>query len=272
MTVTETAPARSQSGRAAPIFSLRDLCKRRGTPGVSSVFELCVPELEIPVGQFIAIVGESGCGKSTLLDILALVSRPTECAAFRFAGTDDDGTGSQDVVALWANEDESALSRLRASSLGYVLQTGGLLPFLTVEQNILLPFRILGLPPDVEHARALADRIGIGKELGKKPHQLSGGQRQRAAILRAVVHGPRLILADEPTAAVDRTRAESIVADLDALVRGTGTTVVMVTHDVPLVHPFADALFGFVLENESPALVRSTCRRLPPRTNAERTA
>ncbi|HEY0836057.1 MAG TPA: ABC transporter ATP-binding protein [Azospirillum sp.] len=263
MTTIEAASERLQTASHASILSLRSLRKQRGKPGGSTVFELIVPELEVRAGQFVAIVGESGCGKSTLLDMLALVSRPTECAEFRF-GDAQDATGSHDVASLWSRQDEAALSHLRASRLGYVLQTGGLLPFLTVEQNILLPFRILGLPPDVERARTLARRIGIENELAKKPHQLSGGQRQRAAILRALVHRPRVILADEPTAAVDRTRAEGIVADLDALVRGTGATVIMVTHDVPLVRPFADELYGFSLENPSPSLVRSTCVRLPP--------
>jgi len=237
------------------IIEIRDLEKRREQGGIA--FELWVPELCLGPGQFVAIVGESGCGKSTLLDMLALVSRPSRASVFRYhfgvMGRDDRPL---DIGVMWQTANETALAAVRRTHLGYVLQTGGLLPFLTVDQNIRLPLSI-NARPDAGHVRALADRIGVGGVMAKKPQYLSGGQRQRVAIVRAMAHRPRIILADEPTAAVDRARARAIVSDFDALARDSGTTIIMVTHDRDLVKGIADVTCTFAVEAESDTLVRS---------------
>ncbi len=232
------------------VFELCDALKRREQGGVA--FELHIPKLALYQGQFVAVVGESGCGKSTLLDLLALVSKPTTCSQFFYY----EMRQTTDVKQLWEKKEESALAALRRSHFGYVLQTGGLLPFLTVYQNLQLPSKINGYKNNTEIIK-LAKRIGIEGLLQKKPQYLSGGQRQRVAILRALTHQPKIILADEPTAAVDKTRARSIVKDFNTLAKESGTTIVMVTHDHALVAPFADVTYSFELNEVSETLTRS---------------
>jgi putative ABC transport system ATP-binding protein len=240
------------------VLALEGAAKLRGAP--PQQFRLDVPRFRAAAGQFVAVVGESGCGKSTLLDMLALISRPDELGGFGIAA---QGGQAADVAALWQSGDEAALSALRATRIGYVLQTGGLLPFLTVRQNAHLAVTLAGLAQDPVRLAQLAGRLGIESQLDKKPYQLSGGQRQRAAILRSLVHRPAIILADEPTAAVDKTRAVSIVADFREIARQEGTTVIMVTHDVGLVEGIADRRFGFRLGDLPAGGTLSTCLEVP---------
>jgi putative ABC transport system ATP-binding protein len=239
----------------SPLLLISDTLKRREQAGVA--FELEIPEFVLHTGQFVAITGDSGCGKSTLLDLLALVSRPSRCGRFVY----HDAHGQSDIRALWENGDEAGLAALRRSHLGYVLQTGGLLPFLSVRQNIRLPAQLNGRHDEAE-LRRLAERLGIAGVLDKKPQYLSGGQRQRAAILRAIYHRPRIVLADEPTAAVDKQRAHGIVRDFGILAKEHATTVVMVTHDRELVRPFADLTYSFTVNEVAENLTRSVCARL----------
>jgi putative ABC transport system ATP-binding protein len=250
----------SVTQRDAPLsIDIVDLVKVREQGGVA--FELVVPRFEVEPGSFVALVGESGCGKSTLLDMLALVLKPTRCERFRFQNP-DAGTvwASDDVMSLWESGNEQAMAALRRHRLGYVLQSGGLLPFLSAWDNLLLPLQLNGNLGRIADVKRLAERIGVAKVLSKKPRFLSGGQRQRVAILRALVHGPALILADEPTAAVDRARAQSIVADLGNLAREGGSSVIMVTHDPQLVGTVADQVWGFEVEQVSENLTRSVCK------------
>lgn len=241
-----------------PLLEIRDLLKIRRQGGVS--FELVVPRFEVPGGSFIALVGESGCGKSTLLDILALVLKPNDCGLFQFQNpTGKTIWAVDDIKALWDSDDEQALAALRRERLGYVLQSGGLLPFLTARQNLQLPLMINGKQDQFEIVEQLSKKMGIANVLSKKPRYLSGGQRQRVAILRAMVHQPALILADEPTAAVDRARARSIINDLSTLAREGGSSVIMVTHDSHLVGSVADATWIFQVEQISGTLTRSVC-------------
>jgi len=253
----------SASAAAQPLVEIAGLVKLREQGGVA--FELVVPRFEVARGRFIALVGESGCGKSTLLDTLALVLRPTACERFLFQDPDAPSLwAADDVMALWRSGDEQALAGLRRRRLGYVLQSGGLLPFLTARQNLQLPLRLNGRSDGSEELERLSRRIGVANVLGKKPRYLSGGQRQRVAILRALVHGPALILADEPTAAVDRARARSIVKDLGGLAREGGGSVIMVTHDPQLVESAADAVWGFRVEQVSDVRTRSVCSPTAP--------
>ena len=247
------AAAGDPASAGLPVVVLRDLVRVREQGGVR--FELRVPHFELHAGEFVALVGESGCGKSTLLDILALVLRPSSVADFLLR--DRDAHQAIDIQALWERNDEDGLARVRREMLGYVLQSGGLLPFLDVRRNITLPRRLkMGQAGDVQE---LATRMGLAGMLEKKPRYLSGGQRQRAAILRALAHQPGIILADEPTAAVDRSRARSIVSDFRDLAKAEGCAIAMVSHDIQLVEAFADRIFGYRLETPEENLTISTC-------------
>jgi putative ABC transport system ATP-binding protein len=236
-----------------PLVVLEAVSRRRERGGM--VFELRVPRLELHPGEFLALVGDSGSGKSTLLDMLALVARPS--AARRF----DLRLGGQtaDIAALWRQGAEGVLAGLRRRHLGYVLQTGGLLPFLSVWGNLTLPLAANGRPADRVAIGAAAERLGLGRYLNRKPDSLSGGERQRVAVLRALLHGPALVLADEPTAAVDKSRARGIVADFRAMAGELGTAIVMVTHDLDLVRGVADTTYGCTLAAASPERVEAVC-------------
>jgi len=240
----------------APMVCLEGLVKTRSQS--ESVFELEVPGFTVQPGQMVAVIGESGCGKSTLLDIIALVMTPSAVTRFEIA----NGAAGMvsDVAALWANDDEDALTALRRDAFGYVLQTGGLLPFLSVRQNICLPARIKGRRISQARVEGLAKRLGLTGCLDRMPVSLSIGQRQRAAIARALAHQPRLLLADEPTAAVDKARARSIMDDMQRLAREESVAVVVVTHDVELIVDRADAAYTFETLQLSEQHSRSICR------------
>lgn len=244
--------------RSEPVLTLQQVVKTR-RQGASS-FQLVIPEFTVRAGEFVAVVGESGCGKSTLLDLLALISKPSEVSRFHLAFSAHD---QADVASLWGHNDERGLAAIRRRHLGYVLQTGGLLPYLSVQDNLLLPMRMNRLANPGERMRAMAERMGVSDCLKRKPEALSGGQRQRVAILRALSHAPRLILADEPTAAVDKRRARLIVDDFSALARDEGLSIIMVTHDVDLVQALADSTYGFEVTQSAENQVRSVCRKEP---------
>lgn len=206
------------------VYRLRKVSRRReGEAG----FLLQVPELVVNAGDKVALAGMSGCGKSTLLDMLAMVLKPDQAAEFSFAPS---GAGAFDVAALWRSGRQDSLGRLRMRSIGYVLQTGGLFPFLTVKENIELPRRAANLPR-VGRGRELAERLGIDRYLDQKPDKLSVGERQRVAIARAMAHEPAVVLADEPTAALDPITADQIMAAFADLVAENGTTLIVATHD-----------------------------------------
>lgn len=225
----------------------------------NSHFELSVPNLAINAGEFIAVVGESGCGKSTLLDLLALISSPTSAERYRASFPESN---FQDIAQLWKTGNERALAEIRLKHLGYVLQTGGLLPYLTVLDNLMLPLRLNHIADARERVEQMAERMGVGDCLGRLPETLSGGQRQRVAILRALSHRPSIVLADEPTAAVDKKRAELIVRDFRILARDEGLSIVMVTHDWHLVENIADSSYGFDVSQISDSHIRSICHKL----------
>ncbi|MEG3640974.1 ABC transporter ATP-binding protein [Magnetococcus sp. PR-3] len=241
----------------AALLEIRGLRRERAQGGVS--FTLEMPHFQLSPGNFVAVVGDSGCGKSTLLDLLALVLQPGACQQFSFQLEQRQ----IDARGLWRGHDEAALAMLRRRYLGYVLQTGGLLPFLSVRENLRLPMKINHQPVDETGIVALAERLGIAPMLDKKPQHLSGGQRQRAAIARALIHRPRIILADEPTAAVDKPRARGIVKDLQHLARAQGVAVVMVTHDRDLVSQ-ADHTYSFDLKQQTDSHTHSICGEIFP--------
>ena len=176
-------------------------------------------ELSVEAGASLAIVGPSGCGKSTMLCMLAGLAQPT--------------TGSVDIGGtLMTDLSEAERIAFRKSTIGMVYQADNLLPFLTLAENIRLQLALSGNTDNAETRTAdLLDRLGIGALGDRLPDQLSGGQRQRAAIVRAIVHRPSLILADEPTGALDVANAAGVIDLLLEVQRQLGATLVVVTHD-----------------------------------------
>jgi putative ABC transport system ATP-binding protein len=205
------------------MFSIRKLRKKRQD---GADYTLDMDCLDVLRGERIAITGPSGCGKSTALDLLAGILRPDTAERFIFAPDDDVAV---DMMDAWDTGQLDKLSLLRRRYLGYVLQTGGLLPFLSARENITVVRRAVGLPDDTR-VDELAERLGIGRLLRVLPHKLSVGERQRVAIARALASHPALILADEPTAALDPVNAQSVMDLFADLAREMGCTVILVTH------------------------------------------
>lgn len=207
------------------IYSLKNVVKSRITDGAG--FRLVVPGLEIKERENIALVGHSGCGKSTLLDMLALVLHPDSADSFELEPAPYD---SYDIAALWRKKKQNALSKIRKKHIGYVLQQGGLLPYLTVRENIELPRRLMNLPED-DSTRSIARVMDIHRQLDKLPGMLSAGERQRVAFARALSHRPNILLADEPTASLDPVTAKKIMAVVMELVKGLKITMITASHD-----------------------------------------
>ena len=207
------------------IYSLKNVVKSRlvGDAG----FRLCVPNVDIQAEEHIALVGHSGCGKSTLLDMLALALHPDNAESFTISPVNDE---PQDVDLLWKKKKQNLLSKLRKQHIGYVLQQGGLLPYLTVRENIELPRKLMNLPED-DSTRSIARVMDIHRQLDKLPGLLSAGERQRVAFTRALSHRPSILLADEPTASLDPITARKIMAVVMELVKGLKITMITASHD-----------------------------------------
>lgn len=198
-------------------------------------FDLQVPEFCLKRGEKLALVGRSGSGKSTLIEILAAALRPDRVETFLVQHPDE--TQPRDLAAAWARDDEGFLSSSRARCFGYVQQIGGLLRFLTTEENIALSLR-LGAKPDRGEVAALAEGLGIARYLKVHPDRLSVGERQRVAIARALVHRPALVLADEPTGALDIGTAEMVMQLFVETAERWGTSLILATHDRALAERF----------------------------------
>ena len=207
------------------VYKLNNVVKERLIDGVG--FRLVIPDIQIRAEENIALVGHSGCGKSTLLDLLALILRPDADAEFNLHPVDGD---SHDVARLWQRQRQSRLSQIRERHIGYVLQTGGLLPYLTVRENIEVPRRLLQLPDD-DSMNSISRVLGIHRQLDKLPGLLSAGERQRAAFARALSHRPSILIADEPTSALDPITAQKIMAVVMEVIRGLKITLITASHD-----------------------------------------
>jgi len=224
--------------QSTPTMLLQDVIIRHQAPGGALGFELVIEEFSITRGEALALVGPSGSGKSTLLDLLALARRPSTTG--RFLLTPRAGKAI-DLGAVWRAGDDNSLTAIRAAHFGYILQTGGLLPFLSVRRNIALSQAVLGRP-DPAHIEALAARLEIAHLLERMPATLSVGQRQRVAIARALAHRPEILLADEPTASVHPALADTILALLIEQAREQDTALILATHD-----PDRAARHGFTI-------------------------
>jgi putative ABC transport system ATP-binding protein len=210
----------------APVIHVESLRYRYGEG--SAAFEVSLPELRVAPGEALALTGESGSGKSTVLELLGLAAAPLPGAHYvlRLAGEEPI-----DAAALWRARDERGLARLRARGIGFVLQTGGLLPFLTVEENIGINRRLSGLRSRDAGVDRLIAALEIAPLLGRAPARLSIGQQQRVSICRALAHGPALVLADEPTSALDPRLADRVLGLLRDLALEQGAAVVIATHE-----------------------------------------
>ena len=205
---------------ALPLIVLRDVSKVYAAG--QTVHALRSVDLEIAAGEFVAIMGASGSGKSTLMNILGCLDTPTSGSYLL------DGVPVQD-------RDPDALAALRNRRMGFVFQQFNLMPRTSALENVELPLLYAGVRQPERSRRALAalQRVGLADRSSHSPAQLSGGQQQRVAIARALVNEPALILADEPTGALDSETSAEVMQLLDALNR-QGITVILVTHEADM--------------------------------------
>jgi len=207
------------------VYSLKNVVKERVVENAG--FRLLVPSIEIHAEENIALVGHSGCGKSTLMDMFALILHPDKSDNFEINPADGK---LDDLDSLWQRKKRNRLSQIRRQHIGYVMQSGGLLPYLTVRENIELPRRLLKLPND-DSIDSISRVLGIHRQLDKLPGLLSAGERQRVVFARALSHRPTILLADEPTAALDPITARKIMAVVMELIKGLKITLITASHD-----------------------------------------
>jgi putative ABC transport system ATP-binding protein len=186
--------------------------------GSRSIAVLEGVSLAVNEGEFLVIEGASGCGKTTLLSLLSGLDRPTS-GRIHFDGRDITDLGEDDLAPL------------RASSIGFVFQNFHLVPSLTVRENVMFPAQLADDPEADGKTDALLDQVGLSHRALSYPHQLSGGEKQRTAICRALVNGPRVIFADEPTGNLDSANGKAVLDLLLSLRREGSVTLVMVTHN-----------------------------------------
>jgi putative ABC transport system ATP-binding protein len=208
-----------------------DHVTRHYTMGEAVIRAVDDVSLDLPSGEFLALLGSSGSGKSTLLNLMAGLDRPTSGAVIAHG---------QDLSKVSSLE----LARYRRQTVGMVFQSFNLLPRMTLEENVELPLRLAEVDRGDRAARVREslERVGLAKRIGHRPSELSGGEQQRAAIARALVNRPRILLADEPTGNLDSATGESILTLLREIQKNPGMTIVMVTHERPLAERFADRL------------------------------
>jgi putative ABC transport system ATP-binding protein len=201
------------------LVRLRGVAKdyKRGAETVHVLHEL---DLDIPKGDFLALMGPSGSGKSTLLNLIGGLDRPS-------AGTIDIAGQRTDTLS------DGQLGKWRANHVGFVFQMYNLLPVLTAERNVELPLLLTSLSAADRHKRVSAalGLVGLSERAKHKPRELSGGQEQRVGIARAIVSDPTLLLCDEPTGDLDRKSGDEILDLLQALNQQQNKTIIMVTHD-----------------------------------------
>jgi putative ABC transport system ATP-binding protein len=204
------------------MIDIIDVTKQFGT-GAGLVNALNGITLRIEPGEFVAVVGPSGSGKSTLLDVAGLLLRPTSGKVL-IDGADMSAMGDR------------RRARIRARQLGFVFQEYNLLPTLTAVENVMLPLQYGAVRANGRRrALELLSEVGLeGPVAGRRPDQLSGGQRQRVAIARSLICEPRMVLADEPTGALDTANGDALVALMRRLNQARGVTFVIVTHDLDL--------------------------------------
>jgi len=245
-----------EPGQPAPLIELAGIRKRYGGhDGAPAVEVLRGLTLSIGAGEFVAIVGASGSGKSTLMHLLGCLDRPSD-GTYRFAG--------QDVASL--NPDE--LAWLRRVAFGFVFQGYHLIATESARENVEVPALYAGMPAAARHARseALLKRLGLGDRLDHRPNQLSGGQQQRVSIARALMNGGRIILADEPTGALDSSSGAEVMALLGELA-DAGHTIILITHDRKVAaqaRRVIEISDGEIIADSGAIAIPATSTALPP--------
>lgn len=206
-------------GQASSLVAIRRLTKayERGKQRVEVLHGI---DLEIPRGDFVALMGPSGSGKTTLLNLIGGLDSPSGGELLVDGIAIDELTG--DELAAW-----------RADTVGFIFQSYNLMPVLSAQKNVELPLLLtdMGAPERARRARIALELVGLGERARHKPNELSGGQQQRVAIARALVSDPLLLICDEPTGDLDRRTADEVLTLLQQLNRDFGKTIVMVTHD-----------------------------------------
>ena len=200
-----------------PFLEVEHLTKIYGT-GANQVKAMDDVSFTVEKGQFVAIVGPSGSGKSTLMHLLGGVDRPTG-GTVRLSGMD------------LASQPDETLAVFRRRQIGLVYQFYNLIPLLTVKENLLLPLLLDGRRPAPGQLEGIVEQLGIEGKLDAFPDQLSGGQQQRVSLGRALITRPALLLADEPTGNLDAVNTAQVMELLRAIHKGTGQTILMITHD-----------------------------------------
>ena len=201
--------------------------EKRFAQGDASIEVLGGVDLSLVAGERVAIVGRSGSGKSSLLHVLA--------------GLDDVNQGQIFVAGEpMAAASNDARTALRRKYMGFVYQQHHLLPEFSALENVALPLRLNGLSQTIaeQQSRELLDRIGLGARVQLLPGELSGGERQRVAVARALIHQPKLVMADEPTGNLDTTSAAELMALMVELSESSGVAFLVVTHDPSMLHQF----------------------------------
>ena len=192
--------------------------KKEYGEGENAFLALNDVNLEVRQGEFVAVTGESGSGKTTLLNCIGSLDRPTS-GTIIFNG--------KDITKL----DDNGLSAYRSKSIGFIFQAFNLIPVLNVEENIVLPLNLDNTPPDKEFLDELLKLTGLDAKRNNYPHELSGGQQQRVAFARALIHKPKLILADEPTGNLDSKNSREIISILKNSIKKYNQTLILITHD-----------------------------------------
>jgi putative ABC transport system ATP-binding protein len=215
---TVSLPTESFSSPSATIIRLENISKRYGM-GETTVDALSDVNLIIEAGEYCSIMGASGSGKSTMMNIIGCLDRPTA------------GRYYLDSEAVDQMDDDQ-LAHIRNRKIGFVFQQFHLLSQVSALENVMLPMVYANIPAPERRERAIAalERVGLGSRIQNRPNQLSGGQQQRVAIARAIVNQPVMLLADEPTGALDSKTTQEILEIFGAL-NAAGMTVVMVTHE-----------------------------------------
>jgi putative ABC transport system ATP-binding protein len=223
---TRTQPSDGMPAADAAV-RVRGVTKEFGTGG-SLTRALRGVDLDVPYGELLILAGPSGCGKTTLVSIVAGTLEPSDGEVVVLG---------KDLVAM----SNGRKVKFRRENVGFVFQSYNLLPSLTAAENAAVPLVASGTPwpTALQKAGALLDKLGLGNHINKLPRQLSGGQQQRVAIARALVHEPRLLLCDEPTAALDGKSGQAVMGLLRDLAVHPDRAAIVVTHD-PRVYAYAD--------------------------------
>ena len=210
------------------IISAENLVKKYGK-GEDEVIALNDVSMKIRKGEFISVTGESGSGKSTLLNVLGSLDKP------------DSGkimVGDKDLVTMKDND----LAAYRRRKTGFIFQTYNLIPVLNVVENIVLPLNLDNAKTDKDYLEELLELSGLSDKRNRFPHELSGGQQQRVAFVRALIHKPEIIFADEPTGNLDNKTSRAIIAILKNSVRKYNQALVLITHDLSVASQ-ADTIY-----------------------------